>query len=472
MKKTKKLVSLLLALAMIFAMSLSVFAAGTNSIKVTNAQGGETYKIYKMLDADVNPGKTAYSYTLPAASKWRSFFTGSGAGAAYVDINTVDGTDYVTWKKTGASDYEAFGKAAAAYAATAANGVILAGTETPTADGEFTFNGLDSGYYLITSTNGTLSMVATTPLDPQATVNEKNPDPTIEKKVEEGSLFGENNSAQIGDTVKFQVTINVKKGAKNYVMHDKMEDGLTFNKDSVQIGSLTKGTDYTVNTPVSGAAALADDCTFEISFADSYLNSITADTELTVTYNAVLNEKADVTNGEKNNVQLKWGDKSETEWGTTTTKTYQFEILKYDKADNTKKPLAGAKFQLKDDANTVLKLVKESPTVYRIATNTETGTIDTIETVAAGNIVVKGVDEATYTLVETESPEGYAKLSSPITVNVKNDNTLIVEVENTAGNTLPSTGGMGTTLFYVVGGILVIGAAAILILRKRASGNK
>lgn len=473
MKKTKKLVSLLLALAMIFAMSLSVFAAGNNSIKVTNAQGGETYKIYKMLDADVNPDKTAYSYTLSAASPWRNFFE-TGAGADYVEIKDVDGTDYVTWKdsKTSASDYEAFGKAAAAYAATAANGVTPAATQTPAADGEIIFDGLDSGYYLITSTNGTLSMVETTPLKTQATVNEKNPDPTIEKKVEENGNFGTENSAQIGDTVNFQVKINVKKGAKNYVMHDKMEDGLTFNKDSVQIAGLTKGTDYTVNTPVSGAAVLADDCTFEISFTDSYLNSITADIELTVTYNAVLNEKADVTNGEKNNVQLKWGDKSETEWGTTTTKTYQFEILKYDKADGAKKPLAGAKFQLKDDANTVLKLVKESPTVYRIATNTETGTTDTIETVAAGNIVIKGVDEATYTLVETESPEGYAKLSSPITVNVKNDNTLIVEVENTAGNTLPSTGGMGTTLFYVVGGILVIGAAAILILRKRASDNK
>lgn len=106
MKKTKKLVSLLLALAMIFAMSLSVFAAGDNSIQVNNAQGGETYKIYKMLDADVNPEKTAYSYTLPAGSKWESFFTGSGAGAAYVDINIVDETKYVTWKdnKNTASD--------------------------------------------------------------------------------------------------------------------------------------------------------------------------------------------------------------------------------------------------------------------------------------------------------------------------------------------------------------------------------
>ncbi len=476
MEKTKKLVSLLLALAMIFAMSLSVFAAGTNSIKVTNAQGGETYKIYKMLDADVNPEKTAYSYTLPAGSKWESFFTGSGAGAAYVDINIVDGTKYVTWKdnKNTASDYEAFGKEAAAYAATAANGVPLAATQTPAADGEFTFDGLDSGYYLITSTNGTLSMVETTPLKNTVIVNEKNPDPTIKKEVEEGSSFGTNNSAQIGDTVNFKVTINVRKGAKNYVMHDKMEDGLTFNKGSVQIDSLEKGTHYTVNTPAGGAAALADDCTFEISFTADYLNSITADTTLTVTYSAVLNEKADVTAGEENKVQLNWLDNNHTVWGMTTTKTYQFEILKYDAADKVnKKPLAGAKFQLKDDTDTVLKLVKESDTVYRIATNTETGTIDTIETVAAGNIVVKGVDLATYTLVETESPEGYAKLSAPKEFEVIESNTtLIVEVENTAGHTLPSTGGMGTTLFYVVGGILVIGAAAILILRKRTSDNK
>ena len=147
MKKTKKLVSLLLALAMIFAMSLSVFAAGNNSIKVTNAQGKETYKIYKMLDADANQDKTAYSYTLPAASPWRNFFE-TGAGADYVEIKDVDGTDYVTWKdsKTSASDYEAFGKAAAAYAATAANGVTPAATQTPAADGEIIFDGLDSGY--------------------------------------------------------------------------------------------------------------------------------------------------------------------------------------------------------------------------------------------------------------------------------------------------------------------------------------
>lgn len=474
MKKTKKLMSLLLALAMIFAMSLSVFAAGDNSIQVTNAQGGETYKIYKMLDVDVNPEKTAYSYTLPADSPWKNFFTGSGAGAAYVEIKTVEGTDYVTWKESGASDYEAFGKAAAAYAAVTTGVTEAVAAQTPTADGSITFGGLNSGYYLITSTNGTLSMVETTPLQTAVTVNEKNPNPTIDKKVKENGAAGTENSAQIGDTVEFEVKIDMKKGAKNYVMHDKMEDGLTFNKNSVEISGLTKGTDYTVNTPADGIAALQDDCTFEIRFAEDYLNSLTADTTLTVTYSAVLNENADITAGEKNEVQLKWGDKNQTEWSMTTTKTYQFEILKYDAADTSKNPLAGAEFQLKDDTDTVLKLVKESETLYRIANGDEPSVdeTETIVTVAADNIVVKGVDQAKYKLVETKSPQGYAKLNDPIEFDVKDDNTLVVEVENTAGHTLPSTGGMGTTLFYIVGGILVIGAAAIFIFGKRTSVNK
>lgn len=472
MKKTKKLMSLLLALAMIFAMSLSVFAAGDNSIQVTNAQGGETYKIYKMLDVDVNPDKTAYSYTLPVASQWRNFFTGSGAGAAYVDIKTVEGTDYVTWKESGASDYEAFGKAAAAYAATTAGVTEAVSAQTPAADGSITFDGLDSGYYLITSTNGTLSMVETTPLKTQATVNEKNPNPTIDKKVKENGTAGSENSAQIGDRVEFEVKINMKKGARNYVMHDKMEDGLTFNKDSVQINGLTKGTDYTVNTPADGIAALQDDCTFEIRFAEDYLNSLTADTTLTVTYSAVLNEKADVTAGEKNEALLKWGDKNQTEWSTTTTKTYQFEILKYDAADTSKNPLAGAEFQLLKADGTEVKVVKVTDTEYRVANGNETGAGVPIVTVANNKIVVKGVDLAEYQLEETKSPHGYAKLSAPKKFEVKEGQTVLVEVENTAGHTLPSTGGMGTTLFYIVGGILVIGAAAIFIFGKRTSVNK
>ena len=462
MKHAKKLASLLLALVMVFALATTAFAAGTNSITVDGAQKGETYEIYKMLDLIVNEDQTAYSYTVN--SNWTNFFTDDGAGAAYVDI---DAQGYVTWKedKDTASDMEAFAKAAAAFAS--ANGLTsVVDAITPTEDGAITFNDLDSGYYLITSTNGTLAMVKTTPKNPAATVNEKNPDHTLDKQVQEDSdsSWGKANSAQIGDIVNFKTTITVKKGAKNLIMHDKMEDGLSFNADSVAIASLTKGRDYTVVT-----TDLTDGCTFEILFKQSYLDTITADTTLTVTYNAVLNENADITDGEKNDAKITWGDVSNTEWSETVTKTYQFDILKYDAKDDQKNPLAGATFQLKDASGNVVKLVKVSDTEYRVANGDEPGAVDRFTTVASDKIVIKGVDLDTYTLVETAAPAGYNKLKDPVEVTVPATNALTVEVPNASGTELPSTGGMGTTIFYVHGSILVIGAAVLLVTKTRMS---
>ena len=458
MKHAKKFASLLLALVMVFALATTAFAAGTNSITVEGAQEGETYKLYKMLDLIVNESNTAYSYTVN--TEWKDFFT-TGAGKDYVDI---DKQGYVTWKteKKTAADMEAFGKAAAA----AVSEKTVVATQTPTADGSFTFANLDAGYYLITSSNGTLAIVDTTPTNPAATVNEKNPDHTLDKQVQEDSdsSWGKANSAQIGDTVNFKTTITVKKGAKNLIMHDKMEDGLSFNADSVAIASLTKGTDYTVVT-----TGLTDGCTFEIRFEQSYLDTITADTTLTVTYNAVLNKSADITNGEKNDAKITWGDASNTEWSETVTKTYQFDILKYAANDIEKNPLAGATFQLKDANDNVVKLVKVSDTEYRVANGNEAGAVDEFTTVASGKIVIKGVDLDKYTLVETAAPAGYNKLKDPVEVTVPETNALTVEVPNASGTELPSTGGMGTTIFYVLGSILVIGAAVLLVTKKRMS---
>ena len=466
MKHAKKFASLLLALVMVFALATTAFAAGTNSITVNGAQKGETYEIYKMLDLIVNEDQTAYSYTVN--SNWTNFFTNNGAGAAYVDIDTQG---YVTWKegKDTASDMEAFAKAAAAFAS--ANGLTsVVNAITPTEDGAITFNNLDSGYYLITSTNGTLAMVDTTPKNPAATVNEKNPDHTLDKKVQEDSdsSWGKENSAQIGDTVNFQTTITVKKGAKNLIMHDKMEDGLSFNADSVAIAGLTKGTDYTVVVSTT-EAPLTDGCTFEIHFTQSYLDAITSDATLTVTYNAVLNEKADITNGEKNDAKITWGDASNTEWSETVTKTYQFDILKYDANDSEKNPLAGATFQLKDASGNVVKLVKVSDTEYRVANGNEASAVDRFTTVASGKIVIKGVDLDKYTLVETAAPAGYNTLKDPVEVTVLATNALTVEVPNASGTELPSTGGMGTTIFYVLGSVLVLGAVVLLVTKKRMS---
>ena len=142
MKQMKKLASLLLALVMTLALSVSALAAGTNTITVKNAQANETYKIYKMLDLSVDLEKGAYTYTVN--ENWTNFFTAPGAGAAYVTITN----GYVTWKANG--DVAAFAKAAAKFAAE--NSVTAIGTKTPATDSDFTFEGLEPGYYLITST--------------------------------------------------------------------------------------------------------------------------------------------------------------------------------------------------------------------------------------------------------------------------------------------------------------------------------
>ena len=462
MKKTKRIATVLLALVMVLSLSVCAFAAGTNSITVNGAQGGETYKIYKMLDLKVNLDENAYSYTVNA--KWNAFFTGEGAGAAYVTIDN----GYVTWKdgKNSAADMEAFAKAAAKYASD--NNVVAVATQTPAADGSFVFGNLDAGYYLITSTNGTLAMVDTTPANPNPAVEEKNPNPTVNKEVKEDSTneWGSSNSAQIGDTVYFHTSVTLMKGAKNYVLHDKMGEELTLNADSITVVGLTKGTDYTVVT-----TGLTDGCDFEVRFTQSYLNTISTETEVVVTYSAVLNEKAKVESSALNKTQLTWGDKNGTTWDQTETKTYEFAVLKYAGTDSEKNPLAGAVFQLKDANGNVVKLVKVSDTEYRVANGNEAGAVDRFTTVETGEIVIKGVDLDKYTLVEIEAPEGYNKLKAPVEVTVNADNALVVEVPNNTGAELPSTGGIGTTIFYVVGGILVVGAAVVLTTRKRMEKN-
>lgn len=468
MKQMKKIASILLLIAVVLTMTVgTAFAAGTNSITVNGAQANETYKIFKMLDLSVNESMTAYSYTVN--STWKDFFT-TGAGKDYVNIDTQG---YVTWNsgKNTAAEMENFGKAAAAFVSSKGLTSVVEAI-SPTEDKTITFTGLDAGYYLITSTNGTLAIVDTTPMEPDATVNEKNKDTVPDKQVQEDSTltWGDENSAQIGDTVYFKTTFQVKKGARNYVMHDKMEDGLTFNADSVAITGLTKGTDYTVVVSTT-EAPLGDDCTFEVRFAQTYLDNITTDTELTVTYSAVLNENADVTYGENNDMKLTWGDKSGTNWDSTNTKTYQFAVLKYAASDSEKNPLAGATFQLQDASGNVVKLVKVSDTDYRVANGNEAGAVDSFVTVASDKIVIKGVDLDSYTLVETAAPAGYNLLKDPVNVTVEATNAVTVDVPNASGLELPSTGGIGTTIFYVLGAVLVIGAGVLLVTRRRMDKN-
>lgn len=494
----KRITSLLMALIMISALATTAFATGNgdetvvnNSITVKSAKPGETYSLYKLFDLTVNSQTAPTAYSYKVNSGWAAFFaaaqgeTPAGDGNKYVTINDAG---YVTEIKDengqpvgpdGAAT--ALAKAAAAWESKPSAEETIPATGT-----SVVFSNLENGYWLITSTLGTFAMTDTTPSDSDVEVNEKNPEDTITKQVKEDSrentdnAWGDSNDAQIGDTVEFKSELTLVKGTCNVVIHDTMTSGLTLKPESIKINGLTENTDYTVN------CTHTDGCTFEVTILDTYLKNLTADQiKLTLTYSAVLNENAVTTtttttgedgsststvtpslNEQTNTTHVSFGNATTSQADTTTTKTYNFKVFKYD-AENADEHLADAVFSLKKDG-AVVSLVKIDDNNYRVALNTDTTTVNTFTTVENGDIVIWGVDsDSDYSLVEVTPPNGYNALSGPVSVTVKSDSVTRAEIENNTGDELPSTGGMGTTLFYTLGGLLAAAAVILLVTKKR-----
>lgn len=463
MKKTfKKLFAALLAAALVLAMAVPAFAetnATKGSIKIDHTVSGETYTIYRMFKLDsYNAESNTYSYTVEPA--WETFFSTS-AGSSYIDL---DSNGHPTWK-TGA-DAAAFAKAALTWAA---DKKISGTKETATGD-TVTFSDLGLGYYLVDSSLGALCGLNTT--TPNVTIEEKNGQPTIEKKVKSHyDGWAEKNTAKIGDTVEFKIVVHVEAGAQSYKVADTMSDGLTFNSSSLKVtykdAPATANSDYTLEPGKNGT-------TFTLTFKDSYVADKVGEA-IVVTYNATLNDKAVVT-GNKNKATLGYGTNKTVE-SETTTYTYEFDLVKVDGA--TKKLLNGAEFKLYDAENggSVIKVVPVAGG-YRVANGDETGAVDTIK--VNGKVHISGLDKTTYWLEETKAPDGYNMLTErkPVSLTNGSNNTTLtsstwseadhgVAVENNAGTVLPSTGGMGTTLFYVIGGGLMVAAVVLLVTKKR-----
>lgn len=463
MKKTfKKLFAALLAAALVLAMAVPAFAetnAPKGSIKIDHTVSGETYTIYRMFKLDsYNAESNTYSYTVEPA--WETFFS-TGAGSSYIDL---DSNGHPTWK-TGA-DAAAFAKAALTWAA---DKKISGTKETATGD-TVTFSDLGLGYYLVDSSLGALCGLNTT--TPNVTIEEKNGQPTIEKKVKSHyDGWAEKNTAKIGDTVEFKIVVHVEAGAQSYKVADTMSDGLTFNSSSLKVtykdAPATANSDYTLEPGKNGT-------TFTLTFKDSYVADKVGEA-IVVTYNATLNDKAVVT-GNKNKATLGYGTNKTVE-SETTTYTYEFDLVKVDGA--TKKLLNGAEFKLYDAENggSVIKVVPVAGG-YRVANGDETGAVDTIK--VNGKVHISGLDKTTYWLEETKAPDGYNMLTErkPVSLTNGSNNTTLtsstwseadhgVAVENNAGTVLPSTGGMGTTLFYVIGGGLMVAAVVLLVTKKR-----
>ena len=472
MKLFKKLAGMLLAMIMVLSMSTVAFAAhGTNdnsgSITINDAEKGHTYNAYQVLVLEsYNTDAGAYSYKANGA--WKNWLESQ---KQYVSI---DAQGYVTWVKD--ADVAAFAKAALAHAKEANINPVA----TRTADSTTVkFENLNLGYYLVDTMLGTLCSLDTAVSDVE--MFEKNEQPPVKKEVKEDSTgnWGNENTAEIGQTVEFRSTIGAKPGAQGYVLHDVMSAGLTLDPDSIEATGLKKGQDANSGDYHVVTTGLSDGCTFEVVFHQSYLDTITKDTDIVVTYSAVVNENAQVSPSvNPNETTLKYGEDSEFETVPSKTETYTFKVDVV-KTDGDNKVLDGAQFKLYDakTGGNEIALVKVSDGVYRLAKDGETG-VEYITTVK-GQLKIKGFDANTnYYLEETKAPDGYNKLAERVEIAVKQANLEAsvsndtwqsggVHIVNKAGDLLPTTGGMGTTILYIIGGVLVVAAGSMLVIRRK-----
>ncbi len=487
MKRFKKLAGLMLALVMVLAMALPALATqeGTltgGSITINDAVPGQTYKAYQILYLE-SYNKDAGAYAYKANSAWETWLKSQ---TTYVSI---DAQGYVTWVE--GADAAAFAKLAQVEAAkmTADASATAPAAEEGKTYSTVQFTGLNLGYYLVDTTLGTLCSLNTT--NPNATIEEKNEVPTNVKTVEEDSTgnYGEKNDADIGQTVNFKSTITAQAGAENYVFHDTMSAGLTYTGVTgiTLNGTAVDASKYTVVTE-----GLTDGCTFEVRFTQAFCDTLKANDQIVISYTATLNENAVIAGeGNANTSKVSYGDSSNTKYtpdSQTKTYTWNVDVFKYtnkttttDEETKTEEvALAGAKFTLSKNANGTypIALVSEGNNVYRVAKTGETGTVTEITTDATGKFTIKGLDADTYYLTETAAPAGYNKLASAVTI-VIGENGVVngtteapqgvdeVKVLNQTGTILPSTGGIGTTIFYAVGGALAVGAAILLVVKKR-----
>ena len=493
MKHTRQFFALVLALVLTLGLCATAFAdeAKPGSITISNPAQGKTYEVFKLLDVVEDESDLAnkgFIYKL-TADAWATFITTvqDGSGENYFNLFENGGTTYVLANenlKNGIADF-------AAKAKVYAEEKKLQPVQRATAsDGdELTISGLDLGYYLVRSDLGILCSLDTTA--PNAEVREKNEATVIVKNVEDTTK--KQNVAEIGTYVKFTIQITVKdKAPVNYKLVDEMTDGLTFVKNETYPLTVTVN-ENTLDAANYKVTETTKPRGFTLTFnnnAEGNASILKTDDVVTVTYYAQINENAKIADeANVNKAKVEYGTNSHTEYDTTETYVWKMNIVKYAMEQGTEKKLAGATFQLSRDAAgaQVIKLVKVNDTTYRLALPTETDTaVDTITTGETGELVINGLADGTYYLTETKAPRGYNLLRESVNVTVahktengkltetsfvadqtQTDTSGVVKVENNAGAELPSTGGIGTTVFYVLGSAMALGAVILLVTKKR-----
>lgn len=472
MKKTRKIAALLLAFVMCMAMSIGALAAEPvtpaadrntetdGSVTVTNAVEGQTYKLYLLFKADMG-ANNAITYTANGIDLSNNdWFELNDNGFVVAKADTQN-----EWAKD--PDAIAWAKSVGHQVGNA----ITAGTVE--------WKGLEYGYYFVETTLG--SFVGVDSANKAATVTEKNVEPKVDKEItgvnEETTTLGtgddaadpgeganEKAIAQVGDTVSYKLTISAKPGAQSYVVKDTLDAGLTPPAPS----------GVTVS---SGADSCTVDVTGQVitvTFDQDYLDTIGTATEITITYDATVNGSAVIgKDGNANTAELTFGSDPDNK-STDGSKVFVAQIS-VTKNDGNGQGLAGAVFALKNADGKYYK--KDADTgVITWVDSANDATKYTSDAAGALDGTFDGLSDGNYVLEEVVVPDGYNEIdpdddSLKITIastsyddtNLKKTTTVI----NNAGTELPTTGGMGTTIFYIVGSVLVIGAAVLLIAKRR-----
>ena len=508
MKHIKKLASLLLALVMVFALATTAFAEETTySITINNSAKDHTYEAYQIFTGDLSG--TTLSNIVWGSGVSEAGQTALGDAAAKAETLKTE------------ADAKAFAKAVAPYLTTAA------GSANTVTDGKYVISGLAAGYYLVKDQDGSLTgnndsyteyiiqVVGNVTATPKSDV------PEVQKKVKDindstdttKTDWQDSADYDIGDSIPFQLKATLAGNVSSYtaykvVFHDTLSKGLTYNNDAkVYIdGTETNGFTVTATVNADGTTTLTVSCD-DVKALGAGNSSV-----ITVEYAAKLNENAVLGSaGNPNEVYLEYSNnpnKSE-EGNNETGKTPKDVVIVFtyktiiNKVDSENKPLTGAAFKLE-------KLIKGKDGAADTWTTVKEFTVDEITT----SFTFSGLDDGQYKLTETKTPVRYNTID-PIyfvieathdetadaptlkTLNayltdangnkqteMKNGESVNIDlgtvdltagsitttVVNKSGSELPSTGGIGTTIFYVLGGVLVLAAVVLLVTKKRMSG--
>lgn len=508
----KRLLTILLALVMVLALGTSAFADGPGSITIENATVGKEYAGYKIFDATWDEDKANVAYSIKSGNPWYDLVNGDGSPFQLERVGSSD--VYNVFVKDSETDDSIRDWIRAQtlpdapdLAAETATGNTVMWVDVP------------YGYYLVTSNLGALVTVSN--VKGEIIIIDKNQQPGWEKPdppgntqagknvSADGTVYGLTSTAGIGDTVHYKINAyvpkyNQDKQVYKYIFTDTLDDGLSYDT-----GSLT----LTLN---GNPLAVTND--YEILVTSQKINvTIFAygmealyptDAHLEIKYTATVTEEAVHIN--ENEALMDWTQfdptSSPTEPGgdnpptsadiydpdtpgttppssTTTTYVYGFNLKKYAVSGVAGNELTGAEFKLYDAEGEILIVLDEERDIYRPAFTGEASV-----TIKAGTAAIFGLDLGTYWLEEVVTPSGYNPLAEKqkVVIALKGEgdggDDLVnsetgylnaeVQVINMTGTLLPETGGIGTKIFYIVGGILALGALVILVSRRRMPNGR